>query len=480
MTIVKVFEYITFKSAQKVMLKLKMNSKPFKPITLAMIATTVSLGFAPLALAVDDDVLSSDNSTDTLEQNRTKTKEELDALKGQASEITNTLRRLEANIQTLKKDQKELQEKLDVAEARQNALDERIISGESKLAELEGNEVEIKTSLRERNAVLAEVLAALQRLGSNPPPALLVSPEDALSSVRSAILLGAVVPEIRSETEKLISDLQDLANIRKEITSERTQLAEDLDQSFNDEKELTALLKEKAALNVASIQQLEKERKRATDLQSKSKELETVIASLSGEITLIKEAAEIARLEEIARQKKAAEQLERARQLAEANRAPDQELLSPAYSFAGLQNTLKLPVAGSLAANFGEENEAGQALSGILVSTENKTLVLAPVDGWILYSGPFRTYGNIIILNAGDNYHMVFAGMDQLKVSQGQFVVSGEPLASMGQNSLANNNVFTLASDKPTLYIELRKDQRPIDSAPWWANITSGRASNDT
>lgn len=480
MTIVKVFEYITFKSAQKVMLKLKMKSKPFKPITLAMIATTMSLGFAPLAQAVDDDVLSSDNSTDTLEQNRTKTKEELDALKGQASEITNTLRRLEANIQTLKKDQKELQEKLDVAEARQNALDERIISGESKLAELEGNEVEIKTSLRERNAVLAEVLAALQRLGSNPPPALLVSPEDALSSVRSAILLGAVVPEIRSETEKLISDLQDLANIRKEITSERTQLAEDLDQSFNDEKELTALLKEKAALNVASIQQLEKERKRATDLQSKSKELETVIASLSGEITLIKEAAEIARLEEIARQKKAAEQLERARQLAEANRAPDQELLSPAYSFAGLQNTLKLPVVGSLTANFGEENEAGQALSGILVSTENKTLVLAPVDGWILYSGPFRTYGNIIILNAGDNYHMVFAGMDQLKVSQGQFVVSGEPIASMGQNSLANNNVFTLASDKPTLYIELRKDQRPIDSAPWWANITSGRASNDT
>ena len=57
--------------------------------------------------------------------------------------------------------------------------------------------------------MLAEVLGALQRMGLNPPPALLVKPEDALSSVRSAILLGAVVPELRSQTEALLADLKE-------------------------------------------------------------------------------------------------------------------------------------------------------------------------------------------------------------------------------------------------------------------------------
>lgn len=446
----------------------------------SVIGIAVLISSANISFAQDNDALNSNDPTKALEQNRTQTEAELNALQSETVQITSTLKRLENDIQSLKKDREALEEKLNAAEQRQNILDERIVTGEGKLTDLEARETIVKNSLRERNNVLAEVLAALQRLGSNPPPALLVSPEDALSSVRSAILLGAVVPEIRSETEKLITDLQELADIRTEITSERTQLAADLDESFKEQEELTALIKEKAALNIASLTQLEKERKRANELEDKSSELKTVVAALTTEIQSIREAAEIARLEEIERQKKAQEQLARARELAEARELPNQERLMPAYSFAALQSTLQFPIEGAVEKRFGEEDNSGQALQGILMSASENDRVLAPVDGWVTYAGPFRTYENIIILNAGEGYHMVIAGLDQLKVNQGQFVISGEPIAVMGRESFTNNSALTLASGKPTLYIELRKDQTPIDSAPWWANIASGRASNDT
>ena len=69
--------------------------------------------------------------------------------------------------------------------------------------------------------MIGEVLAALQRIGRRPPPALIASPEDALQSVRTAMVLGAVLPEMRHEVEALASDLSELLAVRKKIDAER-------------------------------------------------------------------------------------------------------------------------------------------------------------------------------------------------------------------------------------------------------------------
>jgi septal ring factor EnvC (AmiA/AmiB activator) len=443
-------------------------------------STALPLVFPNTVSAQEADIILPDNQSVDLELNRTETSAELEAILTEAEKTKNALSRLETNIASFKKDQSLLETQLIEAETRQNLLDEKIVLGEQKLADLKQDETEIKTSLIARNSVLAEVLAALQRLGGNPPPALLVSPEDALSSVRSAILLGAVVPEIRAETEKLAIDLQQLTNIRKNITSEREQLAQALQDSFEDETQLTQLIQEKAALNIASLQQLEKERNRADELDNKSNELQTVIASLNTEILTIKRDAEEARLIEIERRRKADAQLARAKQLADAANSEDRDLLTPAYSFSALQATLSLPTEGAVVRMFGEIDSLGEPLQGVLLASSEKSTVLAPIDGWVLYSGDYRSYGQILIIDAGEGYQLVLAGMDKLSVSEGQFVLSGEPIATMGQPKATNNNGLTLASGKPSLYIELRKDQKPIDSAPWWASLASGRASNDT
>ncbi len=81
----------------------------------------------------------------------------------------------------------------------------------------------MRHSLDERRDEIAEVLAALQRMGRRPPPALLVSPDDAAKTVRSAIVLGAVVPEMRAEADRLATDLNQLQKLRTDIAGRADQ-----------------------------------------------------------------------------------------------------------------------------------------------------------------------------------------------------------------------------------------------------------------
>ena len=81
--------------------------------------------------------------------------------------------------------------------ARLRDAEANLTGTEERIKPLEDEERAMRQSLAERREVLAEVLAALQRMGRRPPPALLVGPEDAAQSVRSAIVLGAVLPELR-------------------------------------------------------------------------------------------------------------------------------------------------------------------------------------------------------------------------------------------------------------------------------------------
>jgi septal ring factor EnvC (AmiA/AmiB activator) len=73
-----------------------------------------------------------------------------------------------------------------------------------------------------------------------------------------------------------------------------------------------------------------------------------------------------------------------------------------------------------------------------------------------------------LILNAGGGYHVLIAGMGHISVNIGQFVLTGEPVATMGSTSQVASLLATNAS-QPVLYVEFRKDGTPIDPGPWWA-----------
>jgi murein hydrolase activator len=110
------------------------------------------------------------------------------------------------------------------------------------------------------------------------------------------------------------------------------------------------------------------------------------------------------------------------------------------------------------------------------MATPAAATVASPVDGWVAFSGPYRTYGQLLIINAGGGYYMVLAGMDRINVGVGQFVLAGEPIAIMGDGSARTAAAAAIGAAQPILYIELRKDGAAIDPGPWWAKTDIEKA----
>lgn len=432
-----------------------------------------SLGFAAfVAFAVLAAPGRADDSGRDLEAQSTETRQEYERLKHQISLSDEKVRELEADIAALRKDNATLTAALIQAAKTEKKISEDIEDIEARLVVLRGREDAIRGSLKARRGVLAEVLGALQRMGLNPPPALLVEPEDALASVRSAILLGAVVPELRTETEKLATDLGALTRISGSIRDERDRLAERITEQAAEKERLGRLLVERKRIQAASVAAMEKEREKAATLVSRASNLEELIASLESEIETLKIARAKARRQEEDRRRREAELANRP--------VPKVNRLASSMSFDALRSKLPLPVAGSVVHRFGTPDSLGNPRSGDTVQTQSGAIVTAPADAIVLYSGPFRSYGQLLILDTGDGYHVVMAGLERINASLGQVLMAGEPVGAMGEVQLASAAGQGVGNGGPKLYIEFRKDGKPVDPAPWWAERKSGRIGNDS
>jgi murein hydrolase activator len=410
---------------------------------------------------------------------RDSTRRELETLSQSITLSTEKTKALEAEIAALEKSRQSLREAIVKSAATRKDMEEKILAGEKRLEGMREREAGVRASLHDRRGLLAEVLAALQRMGRNPPPALLVTPEDALSSVRSAILLGAVVPGIRKETDALVDDLTALMDIKSDIDQEKTELTDAMQLRIEEEKRSELLVAQNEALTETNNRTLAAERRRAEELAARATSLEGLIGSLERDIGSVRDAAALARAKEEELRNLSAAEREKARAIAR-DAVPDKNRIAPAYEFSELQAKLDYPVAGDVLRRFGEADGTGHDSQGLTLAANPGALVTAPSDGWIVFAGTFRSYGRMIILNAGAGYHLVLSGMDRVNVREGQFVVAGEPLAVMGEKRVASVNALTLETDKPTLYIEFRKNGKPVDSRPWWSAKYAGKARNDT
>jgi len=386
------------------------------------------------------------------------------------------LAKLAADIAAVKKDHASITAALIQSAMTEQKLGQDIEDIGAKLEGLKGEQHKIRASLAARRDVLAEVLGALQRMGLNPPPAILVKPEDALSSVRSAILLGAVVPELRQQTEVLLADLKEQTRVTASIEAERARLATAVGEQTAEKKRLTMLLEAKQKLQAETETEIAAEKQRSQALAAKAGSLKELIASLEADKT--RKAAD---------QAKAAEQKSAdADQAAAPNGAPastelaslpvpEGNRLTAAAPFSALQGQIALPVTGKIKRRFGADDGNGAVMQGDMVATQSGAIVTAPADGNVLYAGPFRSYGQLLILNAGDGYHVVLAGMSRISVATGQSVLAGEPVGAMGEARVASTSASQNGSAMPELYVEFRKDGKPVDPTPWWADRFSGR-----
>ncbi len=382
---------------------------------------------------------------------------ELDAARARQRETTENQARLRRQIEALSADRSKLTQQLIETAAHIRDVEASIDATRARLQPLDEQEKLFRKSLDERRDVIVEILAALQRIGRQPPPALMVRPEDALQAVRTAITLGAVVPEMRAQADALAGDLAERLRVRKTIVSDRDKLARDLDVLGREQLRMSMMIDERQKKQAAAEQALDAERTRADQLAHQVDTIKDLIAKLEAGLDPATRAARAANhgIEQDATKPSLAA-------------LSDPGRLSPAIAFADTRGHLRLPVNGVRVREFGGSDGAGGTQKGLSIAARPGAEITAPCDGWVVYAGPFRSYGQLLILNAGGGYHVLLAGMERISVDLGQFVLTGEPVAMMGDGSQTAATVGA-GPKQPVLYVEFRKDGTPIDPSPWWA-----------
>ncbi len=423
------------------------------------LALIVGLGFAlPVALggaaraqnpAAPPAHNKPSDSADTLKQRN----QELDKLHDAQNKSAEAEAALKREIEALGTDRRRLNQSLIDTATTLRDLEAEVAQTQARLKPLDAKESGIRKSLDGRRAVIAEVLAALQRVGHHQPPALIARPEDALKAVRTAMLLGAVLPEMQHRVQALANDLNELFAVRKKISAESDRLRGEVASLGKERTRLAALVAERQKQQTERESALDTERARARALAAKADNLEDLIAKLEQNLSPAEKSAR----ESVPGQPGPA-----------LSALHDPGRMAPAVAFASLRGKIPIPVNGIKIRGYGTSDGVGGVEKGVSIATRAGAQVTAPADGWVVYAGPFRSYGQLLILNAGGGYHVLLAGMARISVDLGQFVLAGEPVAVMGNGSHIAA-ILAAGSSQPVLYVEFRKDGNPVDPGPWWA-----------
>jgi septal ring factor EnvC (AmiA/AmiB activator) len=437
---------------------------------LALTCLFPALGFAETAPSPATGTGSAAAASDPKSRELADRRTELRGLEETIDAAEARQRKLEADLEGVRTDRARLNAALIETTGKIRQAETRVDAAQKRLDRLKGNEEAIRVSLGNRRAVVGEVLASLQRMGRRPPPALLVRPEDMLSAIRTSMLLGAVLPELRAETEALAADLAELVKLRTAIADERDTLSREIVNLRDERQRLATLADARQQALSTGERDLDAQHQRTRDLGRQATNLRDLIASVEGDIANERTADESAKAETARKQADAEKNAAKTR-VAVLPGSPfnDVARLAPAIAFADAKGLLPLPASGSLIKAFGGPDGFGSTEKGLSITTRPQAIVSAPCDGWIAYSGPYRTYGQLLIINAGSGYYVVLAGMERINVDVGQFVLTGEPVATMGDGSAKTAAAIAIGAAQPILYVEFRKDGTPIDPGPWWA-----------
>ncbi len=397
---------------------------------------------------------------------------------------------------------------------------------EGRIGELQAKEDVLRGSLEKSHGSISTLLATMQRMGRNPPPVMVTKREDALKMVRSAMLLATAFPELRGQAMALSEKLGELVRVIDDSRKEGEHLRAETVRLEDNKLKLTNLLEtrkraqterqdelaviRKAAADIARnvtdfnelVSRLEKIERSVADktqlgayerqLAAEAAKVQAQVAAATpgnpppppptdgvpvspvipptgvaadGSITTTAPPKKVAALGKPADDLRPSITLQPGERLAMAS--PGR--IQPAIPFDQAKGRLLLPAQGRQIQSFGDRAQSGRS-DGIVIETRPGAQVVAPNDGWVMYAGEFRSFGQILIINGGGGYHVLLAGLSQIDAQVGQFVLAGEPVGVM---VAAPKTASTKTQETaPVLYVEFRKNQRPIDPGPWWVEAT--------
>lgn len=392
-------------------------------------------------------------------------------------------RQLDRQSQTLQKELDELRDRLVGLADQERAQEDELAHLEESLTALETQERNQAEKLEGERQQIAALLAALQRVARIPPEAALARPDGPVDTLRSALLLRDTVPALRARADALAQALTRLAETRETLQAQRSRTyaarltlidrqkeigqlvarREELSRQTEEERQQVAQRTARLTGQAADLRQLmdriEAERRAAAAMAAKREAERLEAERREAERRLAEQrAAEQRQAEQKLAEQKAAEQRQAEQKLAEQRaadqRASEQRAKAEAETARAAPSPPageRLPVGGRVTVRYGEADRYGATSRGVTIQARAGSTVVSPQAGTIVFAGPFRGYGQILIVEHSHGYHSLIAGFGRIDTAVGRRVATGEPIGLMP------------ADGSPDLYFELRRHGQPIN-----------------
>lgn len=326
-----------------------------------------------------------------------------------------------AEIDALKRD---LQRDTDQTRAFENRRTNLL----SELADIDTQIESLETELAENRGQMQQLLAALQRLQLAPNSAILIDPDDAVKTAQAAAMMDRLTEQLQDRANVAVQLAETLTRRRDEAQAQQAEIDANADELARRLARTEALVAEKERLQKSIETEAQAAKEEAVRLAAESATLRDLLETVS----------------------RAAEAVKPRLKPGQTTAPAEVQLPPGSKRFADAKGGVIKPVSGQLSLAFG----GGER--GITYSAPSGGQVLAPYAGRVEFSGPFKTYGRVVILSLDDGYYLLLTGLGQTYVEANEAVRRGEPVGQMPQTS-----------GRAPLYMELRRNGRPINPAPW-------------
>ena len=394
---------------------------------------------------------------------------------------------LRARIQTLQKEldareavRKEAADALKVSEVaisqttrRLNELSTQLKKARTELEALKNQIQRQQGILVQRREELSDQLRRQYASGLSPWAALL-SGDDPQELSRNLSYLDYISQARAKTVAELKIEIERLAQLEARLDVRQKEVAQLVEETTQQRSVLESQQKERSTVLARIEGQIQAQRSEAVRLGQDDQRLSGLIDSLGGQIQEAKKAEEVRRAEQakLAEQAKREEQakqtelarraeeqqIERARRIAQEQERKESarasEIAATPQSGEGLKRGLRWPLRGTMMARFGTDRPEGGIWRGVLIKAPDGTPVHAVGGGTVVYSNWLRGFGNLLIVDHGEQYLSVYAYNQSLLKQVGDSVRAGDPLALAGS---------TGGQVDSALYFEIRHRGAAVD-----------------
>ena len=356
---------------------------------------------------------------------------ELKQLQSQIKTQQQNHQMLKQKAQSVENEIARVRKQLALAGSEFQKFEEDLAKLEASYAKLKKDYKEVKKQLNINDIQTIELTQGMLKKALFPPELMLMSNSTIVDYVRSSVLLKETQSPLVAKKKTLYENLNKIASLQAAIKARATEIKASAQRLEEQQKNMERLMQQKQVLRTHFETESLSAKKKAEELGRKAKDLQDLLARLAEE-----------------------------RNRAQAQRSKQEPIQRASTVVSGhmldYKGQLRLPARGTIVQKYGAKIEGGVRSKGIVIQPRLGAKIIEPFDGVVLFAGPFKSYGNVLIVEHGDDFLSVLAGLDTIDVIVGQNVLMGEPVGTMSTTSLQK------------LYIELRNKGQPIDPTDWF------------